>query len=521
MKRFATLCTALEGAGDDGFRVALLAAYLRDLPEQDRLWCIALLSGQRPRRLVRPDDLALWAAEAAGLPAWLLAEAAGLSGDPVETAALIHPHDGAGTGCGLAQRMAWIAGLHGLSGARITAAVLGAWAEEGPQARFRLNQLLAGGFRLKLPRGLLAAAIARCSGRSAPGIARRLAGPWNPGRSAWADLLPGTGEEGGNPHSFAEAEILSGPPDALGAAAEWQAQWLRSGLRCQLVRHLGGFDLWMPDGDCVTSRFPDLAGLGHALPPGTVLDGWLRPGGEGAELEKAFAARLKAKGPARRDLAAAPARYLVADLLEAGGTDLRPQPFALRHARLKDELAALPRGLPILAEPAFDFGAWSDLALSRAAARDHGASGLLLRRLEAAYGEAGAFRLWPAEPRRIAAVLLSVETGGGGTIMAGTFGLRRGGVFLPVARAALELPPAESSELQHWVRSNTRERFGPTRMLPPELVFTIAFAEVRAAPRRKSGVTLVAPMVSDWRRGDTALDAGSLEMLEDYLRETP
>jgi DNA ligase-1 len=71
MKRFAALFSALDRTTSTKAKTAALAAYFADAPEADRLWCIALLSGRRPRRMITTTKLREWAAERAGIPLWL------------------------------------------------------------------------------------------------------------------------------------------------------------------------------------------------------------------------------------------------------------------------------------------------------------------------------------------------------------------------------------------------------------------------------------------------------------------
>ncbi|MEM8582590.1 MAG: ATP-dependent DNA ligase, partial [Pseudomonadota bacterium] len=70
MRRFASLFTALDQTTKTNRKVAALAAYFEDAPEDDKLWTIALLSGRRPKRAVNTTRLREWGAEAAGIPLW-------------------------------------------------------------------------------------------------------------------------------------------------------------------------------------------------------------------------------------------------------------------------------------------------------------------------------------------------------------------------------------------------------------------------------------------------------------------
>ena len=111
MRRFAELFTRLDQTTKTSLKVAALADYFREAPEEDRLWTVALLSGRRPRRTVTATDLRLWAAERAGLPLWLFEEAYPVVGDLAETIALVLPPPTASSDLSLAH---WITVIRGL-----------------------------------------------------------------------------------------------------------------------------------------------------------------------------------------------------------------------------------------------------------------------------------------------------------------------------------------------------------------------------------------------------------------------
>ena len=89
MNRFAALFATIDQSTKTTVKVAALADYFREAPEEDRLWTIALFSGRRPKRAVTTTRLREWAAEHAGLPLWLVEEAYPVVGDLAETIALI------------------------------------------------------------------------------------------------------------------------------------------------------------------------------------------------------------------------------------------------------------------------------------------------------------------------------------------------------------------------------------------------------------------------------------------------
>jgi DNA ligase-1 len=119
------------------------------------------------------------------------------------------------------------------------------------------------------------------------------------------------------------------------------------------------------------------------------------------------------------------------------------------------------------------------------------------------------------------AVLINAQPGHGGRsgIFAGcTFGLWENGRLVPVAKAALELSDAEVLQVDAFVRAHTAEKFGPIRVVKPELVFELAFDSVEKSSRHKTGLAMRHPRVNRWRRDKTPEDASTLDHLRSLMR---
>jgi DNA ligase 1 len=95
VREFARLYAALDETTATGEKVAALAAYFRAADPGDAAWAVHFLTGRRPKRLVSSVKLAGWAAEAAGIPAWLFDESYAMVGDLAETITLLLPDTGA------------------------------------------------------------------------------------------------------------------------------------------------------------------------------------------------------------------------------------------------------------------------------------------------------------------------------------------------------------------------------------------------------------------------------------------
>lgn len=523
MNRFAALFAALDGTTKTGEKTAALAAYLREAPEADRLWTVALLSGRRPKRAVNATELRIWAAEAAGIPAWLMEEAYAVAGDLAETIALVLPVTSTRGDRTLSDWIAHLSALHGQPPEARKAAVRAAWAELDGTGRFLFNKLLTGGFRMGVSRGLMTRALAQATGRAETDIAHRLMGNWTPATTTWAALTEGAGSDA-RPYPFALASALEDGPEPLGDPAQWRAEWKWDGIRGQLVVREGAFALWSRGEELVTDRFPEFAALARALPPGTVIDAEVLAWAEGAPLPfAALQTRITRKTVPKRLLAEAPAHLLAYDLLELGGQDLRAVPFDTRRARLEALIAGLPPGLSLSASPLIPFADWSALAAIRARARDHRAEGIMLKRATSPYftgRKRGDWWKWKTDPYRVDAVMVYAQAGHGrraDLFTDFTFAVRNGEAFVPFAKAYSGLTDAEFARITAWVKAHTLERFGPVRRVPPELVFELAFEGIQPSPRHKSGVALRFPRIARWRHDKPASEIDTLDTLRALL----
>src|SRR5687767_8806457 len=91
MKRFAGLYAALDETTATNEKIAALVEYFTSAPAADAAWAVHFLIGRRPKRLVSSAKLRMWAAEEAGIPAWLFEESHHAVGDLAETITLLLP----------------------------------------------------------------------------------------------------------------------------------------------------------------------------------------------------------------------------------------------------------------------------------------------------------------------------------------------------------------------------------------------------------------------------------------------
>lgn len=527
MKRFAALFTALDQTTKTSVKVAAMADYFRTAPDEDKLWTVALFSGRRPKRIITTTLLREWAAERARLPLWLFEECYPVVGDLAETIALILPPPTATSDHSLTH---WIRELRRLStldeGPR-KAGILAAWDSLPTTERLLFTKLLTGGFRVGVSQKLMTRALAQATGQDEADLTLKLMGSWRPDTTDWSRLIEtdDPAADLSRPYPFYlayQVEDLS----ALGPATDWSAEWKWDGIRGQVILRGGQIHVWSRGEDLMTDRFPELAALTDWLPQGTVIDGEVLAYADGAPLPfNTLQSRIGRKTVPKKLLAEAPVILMAYDLLEDGGKDIRAIPFADRRARLAALLADLPADAPVRLSPAVPAPDWDTLARTRRTSRDHGAEGLMLKRLDSPYlagRKKGDWWKWKVDPLTIDAVMIYAQAGSGrraNLYTDFTFAVWDGPDLVPFTKAYSGLTDAEFREITVWVRRNTLQRFGPVRQVTPAHVFEIAFEGIQSSPRHKSGVALRFPRMARWRKDKPPAEANTLADLQEMLAQ--
>lgn len=343
MKDFAALYWRLDATTSTNDKLAALRDYFSTAPADDAACALHLLSGGKQSRAVSTTLLRKWAAEAAGIPLWLLEECYAQVGDLAETLALVLPPPEAGgpdaAEMGLA---AWIhttiEPLRTADEAGKKALVHEAWRRLAADERIVWHKLLTGGCRVGVSRTLVAKALAEVAGIEPAVMTHRLMGGGIESADDYRRLFDPepTSADDRKPYPFFLAAALDEPAEALGPAAAWQAEWKWDGARAQLVRRGGVASLWTRGEELVDESFPEIVAAAAALPDGTVLDGELLAVRAGTLLGfAALSKRIGRRRVTKKVLAEVPCVFVAYDLLEAQGDDLRGLPLAERRGRLE------------------------------------------------------------------------------------------------------------------------------------------------------------------------------------------
>jgi DNA ligase 1 len=527
MKDFARLFSEIDATTRTTEKVDAMSRYFTHADPADAAWTVWFLSGGRPRRLVPVRLLAAWAMEESGVSDWLFEESYHAVGDLAETIALLLPENSNSSDASLDE---WVRlrllTIGGAPEERQKEIVLDAWRSLCGTERFVWNKLITGSFRVGVSQSLLVRALSRASAVPEAVIAHRLAGDWRPGADSYRRLVAEGTETPAesSPYPFYLAYALESDLEHLGDVNEWQAEWKWDGIRSQLIRRNGATYIWSRGDDLITDRFPELAEASEWLPDGTVIDGEILPWREGKPLPFAqLQRRIGRKNLTATIRAEVPISILAYDLLEFAGEDAREHPLAWRRAKLAELIESANAESRIMLSPVVNAESWSEIRAAKNRARELGAEGLMLKRLDSPYGvgrRKGGWWKWKLDPYSVDAVMVYAQPGHGRRALLHTdytFAVRDGDTLVPFAKAYSGLTDAEIREMDAWIRRNTLEKFGPVRAVKPEQVFELGFEGIQASARHKSGIAVRFPRILRWRKDKPASEADTLDSLRALL----
>ncbi|MBL8663344.1 MAG: cisplatin damage response ATP-dependent DNA ligase [Candidatus Odyssella sp.] len=515
MKRFAALLDRLVYTPARNGKLALLADYVRTVPDPDRGWGLAALTGELALDHAKPALIRALIADRTDPT--LFALSYDYVGDLAETCALLWPGD---AGEGPAPRLSEIVETLRRTSKAETPRRLAGWLDRlDATGRYGFLKLLTGGLRVGVSARLAKTALAETFAKPVEDIEELWPALSPPYASLFAwleDRAPRPSPEAAPRfRPFMLAHALEDRSDLGGHA--WQVEWKWDGVRVQYVCELGEKRLFSRTGDDISGAFPDLL---EGVQIDAVIDGELLV--RGADGEAApfndLQQRLNRKTVSTRMLAAYPAFLRAYDLLVEAGDDVRGLPLEERRARL-ERLMAAHAGERIDVSEVLTLSDPDALARLQAEARALGREGLMLKRRDSVYTAGrvkGLWFKWKRDPHTADAVLMYAQRGHGkrsSFYSDYTFGVWRGDELVPVGKAYFGFTDAELKRLDAWVRDHTVQRFGPVREVERRLVLEVAFDSVHPSARHKSGLAMRFPRIARIRWDKPAAEADHLESL--------
>lgn len=536
MKAFAQIFLSLDETNKTNEKVRVLKDYFSCVPDTDKMHMLALFTGRRPKRVINSTLIRTYAIEASKIPAWLFEESYHVVGDLAETMSLLMPESSASSDKTLTE---WIGELNSLADKTEEERkhwLLTSWQMLDQQERFVFNKLLTGSFRVGVSQNLVVKALSEISDMDASALTHRIMGNWMPETYTYDQLIAKdtSSEDISRPYPFFLAypiqetsEKQKTPEDmqnALGDAADWQAEWKWDGIRAQMIKRNGEIFIWSRGEDLATEKFPELHPFLNQLPDGTVIDGEILSFRDGKPLPFAvLQTRIGRKNLSKKILQDSPVAVIAYDCMEFGGEDIRYKTQSERRAILEQLQSATSYPETFNISALISFGSWDELSEKRGHSREMNAEGIMLKRKSATYQvgrRRGDWWKWKIDPLSVDAVMIYAQKGHGrraDLYTDYTFAVWDGDKLVPFAKAYSGLTDQEINKVDYFIKRNTLEKFGPVRTVKPELVFEIGFEGINKSTRHKSGVALRFPRILRWRQDKPKEEADTIETLKALL----
>ncbi len=287
--------------------------------------------------------------------------------------------------------------------------------------RWALIKLVTGGLRIGVSARLAKQAVADLAGRPVNDIEE----VWHGLKPPYGDLFAWLEGRAGAPQSTVKAPFR---PVMLAQAIDeadletiapetYAAEWKWDGIRIQAVREDGVTRLYTRTGDDISHTFPDIVA---GLDVEAALDGELLVGHPDADgfVVRSFSdlqQRLNRKTVTAKRLASHPAYLRVYDCLVDGSEDIRALPFRERRQRLEAIVAGSLSGRMDIS-PLLDYADTEELARLRAAPPEAVIEGVMLKRWDSVYEPGrpkGPWFKWKRDPHTVDAVLMYAQRGHG------------------------------------------------------------------------------------------------------------
>jgi DNA ligase-1 len=525
MKAFSELYTAIDETTKTNAKITALVQYFSTADERDVIWCVALLSGRRPKRTIKSSELKSWCQQLTGIPAWLFEESYHIVGDLAEVITLILPSAVTHKTILLNETVKSLKELKDASDEQKRDFIQSTWLQLSTPERFIFNKLITGGFRIGVSQQLVVKALSKHYHLEENVITHRLIGNWNPETTTLKDLLfsNNANDDHSKPYPFYLAYQLDQLPEELGSVSDWQIERKYDGIRGQIIIRNKQLFVWSRGEELITEKFPEFNMLIDVLPDGTVLDGEILPMKNQVPMPfHVMQTRISRKNITKKALQEAPLVMMCYDLLELNGKDIRNKSMQGRRDELVELIAKAKEKIPtapLLISPILTVNTWEEVKNERGRSREFLCEGLMLKRKDSIYESGrrrGSWWKWKVEALTVDGVLIYAQRGHGrraNLYTDYTFAIWDGDDLVPFTKAYSGLTDKELIQVDAWIKKNTIDKFGPVRSVIAAQVFEIAFEGIQPSPRHKSGIALRFPRIARWRTDKNIKEANTKQDL--------
>jgi DNA ligase-1 len=384
--------------------------------------------------------------------------------------------------------------------------ILGACTE--PLEATYVIKIMTGDLRIGLREGLVLDAVAAAFDQEPPRIRRAVMISGDVGAVALAakrGALDTLRIALGSPIGFMLASpILYGEAYPDLARHTWLAEDKYDGIRAQAHVDGDAIALFSRTLNNVTHSYPEVAAALRDQPQRMMLDGEIIASRDGKALPfRTLQARLQRKEIDAQLLADVPLQYVVFDAMAIGDESLLDLPLRERRERLAEAVRENAH-LRIAPFERVDADASAELFNARFdAARSRGHEGAMFKRADSPYAPGRRGKWWLKLKRELSTldvVVVGVEWGHGKrakVLSDYTFAVRGpGGELLTIGKAYSGLTDAEIAALTPWFLEHRIDgHYGHAFAVEPRIVLEVAFDIVQKSSLHQSGYALRFPRI--------------------------
>ena len=532
LNKFSKLFFDLDSNNSTNKKIDLLISYFLSTSALNNSWTIFLLIGKSNKRFISGKSLREYYSKSYKLPVWLIDTCYQKVGDSAEVITLLltnKTNNKESKDISLNDLIKIkLPELKAINEEEKIEKIKQYWEEIPYRNLLVFNKILTGTFRIGVSKGIIKKSLSKLAGVDESVIAHRLMGEFIPTVKTYNFIVSKQlhqKELGYKPYPFQLANTLDIPLKSL-LITDHQFEWKYDGIRGQIIKRTKNITIWTRGEELVNNSFPELVNLISLLKDDFVIDGEILIWDSVKDCPDDFGLlqkRLRRKSPSNKIQKDLPISFLIYDLLELNGEDLRENILSDRRAKLekvylnwKDKTSD-PYFYKLRLTNLFKLYNWEDVENKKNDSRNFNTEGLVIKNKNSKYipgRKKGNWWKYKVDPMQLDAVLIYAKGGSGKRADLYTdysFALWKGKELTKFASAYSGLNNEEIKELDKWIRKNTVNKFGPVRSVKPFLVFEISFENIQFSIRHKSGIAVRFPRITKWRRDKNIYDADTIE----------
>ena len=554
LRQFGDLIKDIDHCNGNNKKINLIAVFIRNIDPSDGCWTLSLLMNIRQKRLITGKRLREILKSCTTMPAWLFDDCFAQVGDSAETLSLLWPQierevNNKKYKCTEEIEMLfsdmnstkplhwWMETLLPMIKHKADTeqrnSMIELWKKIPTKEHYMLNKLITGGFRIGVSKGLVVKSIAIAYELDESTILERLMTTETPTKDWFLKLVKHRdnkqSDRGAIPYPFYLASPVNLDQLTKLPVHEWRLEYKWDGIRGQLIRRETGIFLWSRGEELINTSFPEIISMAENIACGTVLDGEILCWKDGSKKPMTFTSlqrRIGRKSVNSKLIKEYPAKFVAYDLIEIKNEDQRTLPLRNRIEKLKQLQKDTSHPNLLLGEYK-KIDNWDQLKEERDKTAEEGAEGLMIKKENSVYlagRKRGNWWKYKHDPMTLDVVLIYAQAGTGkraNLFTDYTFALwdkpnitKEPRKLVTFAKAYSGLNNEEIISLDRWIRTHTKERFGPTRVVEEEQVFEIAFEGVSESKRHKCGLAVRFPRIYRWRTDKAAEEADCLKQAQ-------